>query len=47
MLEQEKIILREHEPTIPPKVTYSFTERGADLNKVLDAFAKIAQKWAE
>lgn len=45
MLEEVGILHREHEPTIPPKVTYSLTERGNDLNKVLDGLHKLALKW--
>lgn len=47
MLEDYGVINREHEPTIPPKVTYSFTEKGTELNKVLDSLCKLAQKWDE
>lgn len=46
MLEEQKIIHRAAEPSIPPKVTYSFTERGEDLNLLLDAFTELARKWA-
>ncbi|MDB5491185.1 MAG: Transcriptional regulator, HxlR family [Micavibrio sp.] len=45
MLEEVGILHREQEETIPPKVTYSMTERGHDLNKVLDDLAKLAVKW--
>jgi DNA-binding HxlR family transcriptional regulator len=45
MLEEVGILHREQEESIPPKVTYSMTERGHDLNKVLDDLAKLAQKW--
>lgn len=46
MLEENQIINREQEATIPPKVTYSFTTRGKDLHKVLTDLAMLAQKWA-
>ena len=45
MLEEEGILSRHHEETIPPKVTYSFTKRGKQLDKMLDEINKLAQKW--
>ena len=45
MLEAEGILHREQENTIPPKVTYSLTLRGRDLNKALDDLHKLALKW--
>lgn len=45
MLEEAKIVHREQESTIPPKVTYSLTERGRDLNKVLNDLKKLSEKW--
>ncbi len=45
MLEEEKIIDRHQEETIPPKVTYSLTKRGKELDKILDEINKLAQKW--
>ncbi len=45
MLEEAGIVLRLQEATIPPKVTYSFTKRGNELNKVLDDLAELAMKW--
>lgn len=45
MLEEEGVLKREQEPTIPPKVTYSFTKRGRQLNKMLDEVNKLAKKW--
>lgn len=45
MLEEVGILHREQEATIPPKVTYSLTERGHDLNKVLDGLHSLALKW--
>jgi DNA-binding HxlR family transcriptional regulator len=45
MLEEEGIIRREQENSIPPKVTYSFTKRGKQLNKMLDEINKLAKKW--
>lgn len=45
MLEEAQILHREQENTIPPKVTYSLTERGSDLNRVLDDLKKLSDKW--
>ncbi len=45
MLEEEKIISRYQEETIPPKVTYSLTKRGKQLDKILDEINKLAKKW--
>ncbi len=45
LLEKEKIIDRSQEETIPPKVTYSLTKRGKQLDKILDEINKLAQKW--
>lgn len=45
MLEEAGIMHRHQESTIPPKVTYSLTERGTDLNKVLDDLHKLSIKW--
>lgn len=45
MLEDEKIISRYQEETIPPKVTYSLTKRGKQLDKLLDEINKLACKW--
>lgn len=45
MLENEGIIDRFQEETIPPKVTYSLTKRGKELNKLLDEINHLARKW--
>ena len=45
MLEEEKIISRHQEETIPPKVTYSLTKRGKQLDNILDEINKLAKKW--
>jgi len=47
MLEEAGVVFREHVPTIPPKVTYGLTERGAELFTALDELFKIAQRWCE
>ncbi len=45
MLEEEKILNRHQEETIPPKVTYSLTKRGKQLDNILDEINKLAKKW--
>ncbi len=44
-LENAGVIRREYETTIPPKVTYSLTDRGHELDEVLDRLAKIGIRW--
>ena len=46
MLEEAGILRREQEATIPPKVTYSFTDRGHELNELLDQINLLAQAWS-
>lgn len=46
MLEEAGILLRHQEATIPPKVTYSFTARGHELNELLDQINVLAQTWS-
>jgi len=45
MLEQEGILYRHYEPTVPPQVTYGLTERGKELVTVLDQLNDLAQRW--
>ena len=45
MLEKAKILLRHQELTIPPKVTYCFTEQGHDLEELLDNVNALALEW--
>lgn len=44
-LEQEKILYRHYEPTVPPQVTYGLTERGRELVVILDQLNDLAQRW--
>jgi len=44
-LEGAGLVRRDYEPTIPPKVTYSLTPRGHELDSVLDTLAAIAIRW--
>jgi DNA-binding HxlR family transcriptional regulator len=45
MLEQEGILFRHYEPTVPPQVTYGLTERGKELVTVLDQLNVLARRW--
>jgi DNA-binding HxlR family transcriptional regulator len=45
MLEEEGIVNRHQEGTIPPKVTYSATRRGKQLDKLLNEINSLAKKW--
>ncbi len=45
MLEEAGVLHRHQEATIPPKVTYSFTARGAELNALLDEVNSRASAW--
>lgn len=44
-LENAGVVRREYEATIPPKVTYSLTDRGHELDQVLDKLAEIGIRW--
>ncbi len=46
MLEEAGILNRHSEATIPPKVTYSFTQRGHQLNELLDEINALAHSWS-
>lgn len=45
MLEANGIVHRYHEPTIPPKVTYSLTEQGKELSYALEHLCSLASQW--
>lgn len=47
MLTAADIISRTQEETIPPKVTYAFTERGKELTTVLAHIHDLAVRWDE
>jgi DNA-binding HxlR family transcriptional regulator len=46
-LENAGLVRRDYEATIPPKVTYSLTARGHELDEVLDKLAEIGMRWDE
>ncbi|MHC5597550.1 MAG: winged helix-turn-helix transcriptional regulator [Nostoc sp.] len=45
MLEAAEIIYRYYEATVPPQVTYGFTERGEELVDVLHKLNALAERW--
>ena len=44
-LEGAGLVRRDYEATIPPKVTYSLTQRGHELDDVLARLAEIGMRW--
>lgn len=46
-LEKAGLIHRDFEATIPPKVTYSLTERAKELSPIMQDIAKLAHKWRD
>lgn len=44
-LEGAGLVKRHYEATIPPKVTYSLTARGHELDGVLGTLAEVATRW--
>ena len=44
-LEGAGLVKRDYEATIPPKVTYSLTQRGHELDEVLGKLAEIGIRW--
>jgi DNA-binding HxlR family transcriptional regulator len=45
MLEAEGWVSRHYEPTVPPQVTYSITEKVMELDGVLTELVQIADRW--
>ena len=44
-LEKEGWVSRHYEPTVPPQVTYSITERVLELDGVMRELDRIADRW--
>ena len=44
-LEGASLVRRDYEATIPPKVTYSLTARGHELDDVMGRLAEIGTRW--
>lgn len=47
LLEEARIIYRDHLPSIPPQVTYGLSERGKELVTAMDELFTIAKRWCE
>lgn len=47
LLEEENIIYREYEPTVPPSVTYGLASRGRELEPLFDRVSEIGHRWRE
>jgi DNA-binding HxlR family transcriptional regulator len=47
MLAALDLIHRHYEPTIPPQVTYTLTQRGQELANALNPLNNLAQHWFE
>lgn len=45
MLEQEGILYRQYNPTVPPQVTYGLTAHGQELVGILDQLNELAHRW--
>ena len=45
MLEDEGLVSRHVNPTIPPEVSYALTAKGQELREVLQGIHKVALKW--
>ncbi len=45
LLASIELVHRHHEPTIPPQVTYTLTERGKELSGTLDHLYELAVRW--
>ena len=45
MLEEEGLVQRDYKPTIPPEVSYTLTERGLELQDVLNGMNALGRKW--
>ena len=44
-LEAEGLVSRHYEPTVPPQVSYSLTERVMELENVIVELDRIAERW--
>lgn len=45
MLEQQGLVYRHYEATIPPAVTYGLTERIKDIRQIMELLNQLAGKW--
>jgi DNA-binding HxlR family transcriptional regulator len=44
-MEEDGLLYREYEATVPPKVTYGLTGRGREIDVVLRGLEKVATRW--
>ncbi|MGI4851533.1 MAG: winged helix-turn-helix transcriptional regulator [Janthinobacterium lividum] len=44
-LEKANLVSRHYEPSIPPKVTYTMTDRGLELRTMFMIMDDIAHRW--
>lgn len=44
-LEAGGLVYRDYVATVPPRVTYGLTARGAELRGVLDELDRVARRW--
>jgi DNA-binding HxlR family transcriptional regulator len=44
-MEEDGLVYREHEPTVPPKVTYGLTDRGREIDAVLRGLGEVGARW--
>ncbi|MBO0333618.1 helix-turn-helix transcriptional regulator [Sneathiella sp. CAU 1612] len=44
-LEASGLVHRDYQPTVPPTVYYSLTDRGAELHEVLQGLNEVALRW--
>lgn len=45
-LEKAGIVIRKVYPEVPVRIEYELTEKGAELEKVMDEIQKWAEKWS-
>jgi DNA-binding HxlR family transcriptional regulator len=45
LLEDEALISRHYEPTVPPQVTYALTKKVLELQGVIEELDRIAERW--
>lgn len=45
MLEEEAVLTRHEENTVPPKVTYTLTEKGSALHSAIKHMEPFAEDW--
>ncbi len=47
LLEKNGFVIRSYKPTVPPEVTYSLSERGCEMRKLLVDLENLAEKWSQ